>query len=159
MPDEVGTEATRSDAPGAGDSPFGDVADDKPAAPVEEKDAPRAEAAEEPQGSDEAPEQAAPSEELKVVVAIKGSRATIGVQRPSSDPHIETLEDTDLPALAQKVLAVTERARASWEQQPKHPAYTRPASPARRRGRRQQGDAQAANAEGETAHEQTLRLF
>ncbi len=159
MPDEVGTEATRSDAPGADDSPVGDIADDKPAAPVEEKDAPRAEAAPEPQDSDEAQKLAAPSEELKVVVAIKGSRATIGVQRPSADPHIETFDDSDLPGLAQEVLAVTERARARWEDQPKHPAYARPASPARRRGRRQQGDAQAANAEGETAHQQTLRLF
>ena len=31
MPDEVGTVAMRSDAPGADDSPFGDMADDKPA--------------------------------------------------------------------------------------------------------------------------------
>ena len=31
-----------------------------------------------------------PAEDLKVVVSIKGGRATIGVQRPSSDPHIES---------------------------------------------------------------------
>ncbi len=154
MPDEVGTEATRSDAPGAGD-----MADDKPAVPVEEKDAPRAEAAQEPQASDEAQKQAAPSEELKVVVAIKGGRATIGVHRPSADPHIETFDDRDLPGLAQEVLAVTERARTRWEDQPKHPAYARPVSPARRRGRSPQGDAQAATAEGEMAQQQTLRLF
>ena len=159
MPDEVGTEATRSDAPGDNDSPFGDVADDKPAAPVEEKDAPRAEAAEYVQGSDDAADEAGTLEDLKVVVVIHGGRATIGVLRPSADPHIETFDDRDLPGLAQEVLAVTERARTRWEDQPKHPAYARPASPARRRSRRQQGDAQAANAQGETAQQQTLRLF
>ena len=42
MPDEIGTEATRSDAPGADDSLSGDAADktdDAPAAVVEEQDA------------------------------------------------------------------------------------------------------------------------
>ena len=37
MPDETGTEATRSDAPGVDDSLFGEAAD-TPAAPVEEQD-------------------------------------------------------------------------------------------------------------------------
>ena len=161
MPDEVGTEATRSDAPGADDSPFGDMADDKPAASAEEKDAPGAEAAEDAQGSDDAADEAAPQEDLKVVVSIKGGRATIGVQRPSSDPHIETFDDRDLPELAQEVLAVTERARVRWEGQPKHPAYARPAPPARRRNRRAQGAAQGATTGGDTeqAQQQTLRLF
>ena len=39
MPDEVGTDATRSDAPGVGNSPFGDMgADDKPAEVIEYAD-------------------------------------------------------------------------------------------------------------------------
>ncbi len=33
---------------------------------------------------------------LKVVVSIEGGRAAIGVQQPSSDPHIETFDDHDL---------------------------------------------------------------
>ena len=101
--------------------------------------------------------------ELKVVVSIKGGRAVIGVQQPSSDPHIETFEDHDLPALAQEVVAVRERARARWEEAPKHPAYERPAPPPKHRNnRRQQGAATNANAEGAAGHEeaqQTLRLF
>ena len=155
MADETGTETTRSDAPGAKDSPFAESEDEKAAAPANEQ-----EAAQEPQGSDQAQEQAAPSEELKVVVAIKGGRATIGVQRPSADPHIETF-DHDLPGLAQEVLAVTERARARWEESPKHPTHERPAPPARRRNRRQQGAAQNATAETQEAEtqQQTLRLF
>ena len=161
MPDEVGTEATRSDAPGADDSPFGDAADDKPAGAAEEQDSneetqegPKGsddseekvsdkEAAQDPQGSDDAADEAGTQEDLKVVVSIKGGRATIGVQRPSADPHIETFDDHDLPGLAQEVPAVAARARARWEDQPKHPAYARPAPPARRRNRRGQGPAQA----------------
>ena len=179
MPDEVGTEATRSDALGDDDSPFGDMADDKPAAPAEEQDSneethqdPKGsddseeqdsdkEAAQDPQGSDDTADEAGMPEDLKVVVSIKGGRATIGVQRPSADPHIETFDDGDLMGLAQEVPAVTERARARWEDQPKHPAYARPAPPPRRRNRRGQGAAQdaTAGANAEQAQQQTLRLF
>ena len=171
MPDENGTEATRPDAASVEESIFGDAADksdDAPAEAVEEQDAEgnteqdAQGAAEDGDGGDaEAATDAA--DELKVVVSIKGGRAVIGVQQPSSDPHIETFEDHDLPALAQEVTAVTERARARWEEAPKHPAYERPAPPAKRRNRRQQGAAQEASAETEESEtegqQQTLRLF
>ena len=86
------------------------------------------------------------------------------MQKPSADPHIETFDDHDLTGLAQEVPAVTERARARWEETPKHPAYERPAPPPKRRNRRQQGAAQnATTADAETqeaeAQQQTLRLF
>ena len=176
MTDENGTAEVRPDAPDAGDSPFGDApeADDTPATVVDEGD-PGEETGQGPQGSDDSgdgvaqdsqesagtEDKATASEELKVVVSIRGTRATIGVQQPSSDPHIESFDDSDLCGLAQEVIAVTERARARWEEAPKHPAYERPAPPARRRNRRRQGTAQASTAEGETAEEQqqTLRLF
>lgn len=179
MPDEVGTEATRSDAPCADDSPFGDAADETPAAADGEQDY-RAETGEEPESSgdaeegdageepsqdvqtpDDAGDDTAAPEDLKVVVSIKGGRASIGVQQPSSDPHIETFGDPDLAGLAQEVPAVVERAKAGWQESPKHPAYERPAAPARSRNRRQQGTAQNAAAETETeqAQQQTLKLF
>ena len=166
MPDEVGTEATRSDAPGADDSLFGDAADDAPAAVAEGQDADK-ESAEDPRGAEDAEEQANANEEtdapedLKVVVSIKGGRATIGVQQPSSDPHIESFDDPDLTGLAQEALAVVERARARWEDEPKYPAHERPAPPARRRARSGQGAAQASTAEEGTDQQQpeTLRLF
>ena len=165
MPDDNGTEATRSDAPSADDSLFGDAAGPTAAPVVDEQDATK-ETEQDGQGSDDAEEQAAgdetgSSEDLKVVVSIKGGRATIGVQRPSSDPHIETFEDPDLSGLTQEALAVVERARARWEEAPKHPAHVRPAPPARRRNRREQAPAQAAaaGAEAEQAQQQTLRLF
>ncbi len=165
MPDEVGTEATRSDAPSADDGLFGDAADDTEAAVADEQDANK-ETAQDAQGSDDAGEQDAgddtgASEDLKVVVSIKGGRATIGVQQPSSDPHIESFDDLDESGLTQEVPAVVERARAKWEDEPKHPAHERPAPPARRRNRRGQGTAQASDAEGEAeqTQQQTLRLF
>ena len=165
MPDEIGTETTRSDAPSADESLFGEAADDAPAAVADEQDANK-EGEQDPQGSDDAGGEAGASEtdtpdDLKVVVSIKGGRATIGVQQPSSDPHIESFDDPDLTGLTQEALAVVERARAKWEDEPKHPAHARPAPPARRRARRGQGAAQASTAEGDAAEapQQTLRLF
>ena len=160
MPDENGTEATRSDAPSADESLLGDAADDSAAPVVEEEDSNK-EAEQDGKGSDDAEEKAGPPEDLKVVVSIKGGRATIGVQRTSSDPHIETFDDRDLSGLTQEVLAVVERARAKWEDAPQYPAHERPAPPARRRTRREQGSAQAVAAEGGADQQQpeTLRLF
>ena len=162
MPDDNVTETTRSDAPTAGDSLFGKAADD---AAANEQDA-NEDAAQDPEGSAAAGEQAVgdeagSSEGLKVVVSIKDGRATIGVHRPSSDPHIESFDDGDLAALAQEVLPVIERARARWEEAPMHPAHERPAPPARRRTRQGQGSAQAGAAEGGADQQQpeTLRLF
>ena len=160
MPDEVGMEATRSDAPSTDESLFGEPADDTAAPAADEQDA-NEESALDPQGTDDQEEQDGQPEDLKVVVSIKGGRATIGVQRPSSDPHIESFDDADLSRLAGEVPAVIERARARWEDEPKHPAHARPAPTARRQSRRGQGAAQAEAAEGGADEEQSeaLRLF
>ena len=109
--------------------------------------------------SDKSEEQAATEdaeapEELKVVLSIKGGRATIGVQGPSSDPHIESFDGLDLSALVKEVAAVTERARAKWQEEPRHPAHERPAPPARRRNRREQAPAEASDAEEGTEDQQ-----
>ena len=96
------------------------------------------------------------------MMSLKEGRATIGVQRPSSDPHIESFDDPDLSGLVREVPAVIERARARWEDAPKYPVYARPAPSTRRRPRRAQGSAvQNTTDEGEAAQEQpeTLRLF
>ena len=160
MPDETGTETSCSDALSADESLFADAADESTAAAAEEQDAGK-ETGQDGPSSDDAGEQTAPPEDLKVVVSIKGGRATIGVQRTSSDPHIESFDDRDLSGLAQETLAVVERARARWEDAPKHPAHARLAPPARRRARREQGAAQATTAEEGADQQQpeTLRLF
>ena len=104
--------------------------------------------------------EAAFPEELKVVVSLKEGRATIGVQRPTADPYIESFDDPDLSRLTQEVLPVVERAAAKWEDAPRFPAHERPTPPARRRTRREQGTAQNSTDE-ETGEPQpeTLRLF
>ena len=165
MPDDNGTEPTRSDAPSADESLFGEAAEDTEAAVADEQDA-NEETAQEPEGVDDGEgravgDETGSSEDLKVVVSIKGGRATIGVQQPSSDPYIESFDDADLSGLTQEVPAVIERARAKWEEEPKYPAHERPAPPARRRTRREPGAAQAKTAEGDTEQQQpeTLRLF
>ena len=160
MPDETGTEATRSDAPSVDESLFGDAADDAAAAVADDQDA-NEEPEQDPQGADDAEAQAGQPEDLKAVVSIKGGGATIGVQRPSSDPHIESFDDQDLSGLTQEVSAVIERARAKWEDEPRHPAHERPAPPARRRTRSGQASAQAGAAEGGADQQQPepLRLF
>ena len=150
MVDEKGTEATRSDAPSADDSLFGDKTDDAaPAAAVEEGDSNDAAAG----------EQDAPPEDLKIVVSIKAGMATIGVQQPSSDPHIEMFNDGDLTGLTQETLAVVERARARWEDNPKHPAHVRPDPPAGRRGGQRAAQDATGTAEESPAQQKTLRLF
>ena len=160
MPDEVGVETTRSDAPSADESPFADAADGTEAAVAGEQDAGE-ETTQEPQGSSDAGEQADRPEDLKVVVSLKGGRATIGVQQPASDPHIESFDDPDLSGLTQELPAVIDRARARWVDEPRYPVHARPAPPARRQPRRSQAAAQAAAAGGRADRQQpeTLRLF
>ena len=160
MPDETGTEISRSEALSAEDVLFGDDVDDA-AAEVGEDEDPEGETEQDSEGPDDAEGQAASPEELKIVVSIRGDRATIGVQQSSSDPYIESFDDLDLAGLAQEVPAVIERAKARWEDEPRYPAHERPAPPARRRTRREQGQAPTPTAEGEADQQQpeTLRLF
>ena len=155
MPNENETGVSREDARNAEEALFGDMAAD----PADGQEA-KSKTDKEPQGSDVAEQQAGPPEDLKVVVSIREGRATIGVQRPSSDPHIESFDEPDPSELVREVSAVIERASARWEEAPKYPAHARPASPARRRRSREQGSTQDSTAEEEAAQDQpeTLRL-
>ena len=158
MPDETGTVTIRSDVPSVDDSLFGNAAEGTAFAAADEQEA-KEETAGAPEGSEDAGEQAGPPEDLKVVVSIKEGRAIIGVQRPSSDPYIESFDDPDLAGVTQEVPAVIERARARWEHAPKHPAFERPAPPARRQNRREQGSDGAAEGGAERHQPEPPRLF
>ena len=85
------------------------------------------------------------------------------MQRPSADPHIESFDDPDLFGLADQFPAVVARAKAIWKEEPRHPAYEKPAPPSRQRSRRRQGTAQPVTEDSEAGTEQqqpeTLRLF
>ena len=165
MPDDKGTESTTPEAPSADDSLFGGAANGTEAAVADEQDTGE-ESAQDPQSADDAGDgtvgdEAGAPEDLKVVVSLKGGRATIGVQCTSSDPHIESFDEPDLSGLTQEALAVVERARAKWEEAPKHPAHEKPAPSARRQPRRGQAAAQPAAAAEEAVQtqQQALRLF
>ena len=164
MSNENDTEASRKDALNTYENLFGDTSADQTVTVAnEEADKNETEQAQQDSeiGEDQAVrDETAPPEDLKVVVSIKDGRATIGVQRPSSDPHIEPVDGLDLSGLTQEVLAVVERARAKWEDEPKYPAHERPAASTRRRPRREQGSAQDSTEEGEAAQDQPQsRLF
>lgn len=100
-------------------------------------------------------------EELKLVVSIRAGRSTIGVQRPASDPHLESDNALDLTALLGRIPGVLERAQARWRDAPRHPGYARPAPPVRRGARRGQTSSPGSVDEPETAaaQQQTLQLF
>ena len=100
-------------------------------------------------------------EELKLVVSIRAGRSTIGVQRPASDPHLESDNALDLSTLLGRIPEVLERAQARWREAPRHPGYARPAPPAGRGGRRGQPASPGApeNAATAAAQQQTLQLF
>ena len=98
-------------------------------------------------------------EDLKVVMSLKEGRATIGVQRPSSDPHIKPVDASDISGLTQEVLAVVERARAKWEDAPRFPAYAWPVTPTGRQSHRNRGASQASTQAEAESQQQTLRLF
>ena len=150
MPNEKDTKASNENTLSAYESLFGDMEADTADTNAEERAPkhgtdpaqPNSDAIEDQAKLDVEETQAGeagPTDDLKVVVSIREGMATIGVQRPSSDPHIESFDDLDLSGLAQRVSAVTQRARARWEETPKHPAHARPATTTGRRPRRERG--------------------
>ncbi len=165
MPNENDRNTTQEDALSAAESLFGDTTVDKPIAVAKEEDASK-EALPEPQdsemtgGKESEGAGTSPSEDLKVVVSIRGGLASIGLQRPSSDPYIELFDDSDVAQLVQKVPSVLDRAKIRWEDSPKNPTYERPAASTGRRNRRNnQTSAQESNTEEGESQQQTLQLF
>ena len=162
MLDELEPRRSRPDAPqvvpcGCANAPRDPLAaDTEPpgAAELAETDT----AAAEPETEATPPDEA---EELKLVVSIRAGRSTIGVQRPSSDPYLETDDALELTTLLGRIPGVLERAQVRWRDAPRHPGYARPAPPARRGGRRGQASSQGSVDEPETAaaQQQTLQLF
>ena len=163
MLDELEPRRSRPDAPevvpcGCANAPRDPLAaDTEPpgrAELTETEPAASAEPEAEASGSDAA-------DELKLVVSIRAGRSTIGVQRPASDPHLESDDALDLTTLLGRIPGVLERAQARWRETPRHPGYARPAPPVRHGGRRRQASSPGSVDEPETAaaQQQTLQLF
>ena len=60
------------------------------------------------------------SEEIKVVITLKGNRGFIGVQSPDCDPVFITFEG-DLGAALRKVPQLVEEANRQWDSNPHYP--------------------------------------
>ena len=160
MPDDNGTEATRSDAPSVDESLFGDAADDAAAAVADEQDANK-ETEQEPEGSDDADEQAGAPEDLKVVVSIKGRqghhRGATDLVRPAyrvvRRPRPIGADPRDPGGGRTGESQVGRRTQVSGARETR--------SPARRQNRRGQAAAQTGATEGGADEQQpeTLRLF
>ena len=162
--EDADTDAAVEPGP-AEESPIAEAVDDAPADSAREPNS-DGETADEPNAADDTGERTAldekeTSDELKVVLSIRGGRATIGVQRPEADPHIESFDDPDLFGLADEFPAVVARAKARWEEEPMHPAYVKPTPPPRQRNLRQQEPVQPPTnvEEAEQQQPETLRLF
>lgn len=71
--------------------------------------------------------------DIKVVVEVKGDRATIGVQAPNTDPVIESIAvvnpETALDIAFAAAGELVYRAQERWAASPQDPAYQRPPPP------------------------------
>ena len=82
------------------------------------------------------------SDELKIVIGLKGTRGSVGIQAPDCDP-IVTMTDGDLDAILERVPELVAEARQKWAEAPRYPKSTAPlpsqqtpvASPPRTTGR------------------------
>ena len=65
----------------------------------------------------------AEDDDLKLVVSIRSGIATVGVQRPDTDPHFESFARMKLAEILPEVMGVFDRATAKWSEQPRNPAH------------------------------------
>ena len=68
------------------------------------------------------------SEEVKIVITLKGHTASIGVQKPGCDPTFSKVEG-DLPAVLESVPGLVEEAQRSWNANPRYPKCETPLTP------------------------------
>ncbi len=60
------------------------------------------------------------SDEVKIVITLKGQMASIGVQKPDCDPVFSKVEG-DLAAVLKSVPRLVEEAQKSWESNSRYP--------------------------------------
>ena len=81
------------------------------------------------------------SEEVKIVISLKGQTASIGIQKPECDPIFSRVEG-DLPAVLESVPGLVEEAQRSWDSNPRNPKceteLTPPSPPATQRSTQRQ---------------------
>ena len=105
---------------------------------------------------------AEPSKDLKVVVTLRGGIRTVGIQRPGTDPYIESFEHRDLADVLEEIGPMVDRAVERWEDTPMYPAYKRPKggnSSNRQTSRRRTAQTAQASTSEETSQRQQQTLF
>ncbi len=60
------------------------------------------------------------SEEMKIVINLKGESATVGISKPDCDPFFSKV-DGELPAVLKTLPKLVKQALTRWETNPKHP--------------------------------------
>ena len=68
------------------------------------------------------------SEEVKIVINLKGHTASIGVQKPDCDPAFSRVEG-DLPAVLETIPGLVAEAQRNWQSSPRNPECETPLSP------------------------------
>ena len=60
------------------------------------------------------------SEDMKVVISLKGTAASVGIQRPDCDPVFNRIVG-DLVTVLGDIPGLVDQARRKWEASPKYP--------------------------------------
>ena len=95
----------------------------------EPEDEPEGEADEQaPEEESKPSEPRQPTDEMKVVIILKGNRAMVGVQSPDCDPIFTPVEG-DLAAALAEVPALVDSANAKWDANPRYPKADLPEPP------------------------------
>lgn len=81
----------------------------------------------ETQEAEEKPE-AKQSDEMKIVIILKGENVMLGVQSPDCDPVYTTMKGT-LAAALKKLPKLVEEAKQKWDSNPRYPKADLPTPP------------------------------
>jgi len=65
------------------------------------------------------------SDEMKIVIVLKGDRGAVGVQAQNCDPIFATMQG-DLNAILERVPGLVAEAKQRWESNPRYPKCESP---------------------------------
>ena len=68
------------------------------------------------------------SDEVKIVITLKGQTASIGVQKPDCDPVFSKVEG-ELAAVLKSIPRLIEEAQESWKSNSRYPKCETPLTP------------------------------
>ena len=63
--------------------------------------------------------------EIKIVISMRGQHATLGIQKPGTDPHLEILQG-DLEHILREIPDIIQRVSSRWNVNPRYPEYKKP---------------------------------